>query len=127
MKLVHIYMIRHKTFLVKIVTVIRAVQFYIDYTRLPPDLVDITDSVTNGVPKGFTTGPLPLQYLAWFRVTHLMQPFWRAHMTLTRYHIPHVITLWNQLLAHFHTFYPDNIDPLLLLPSMNEPGLDENS
>jgi len=48
-------------------------------------------------------------------------------MTITRYRIPHVITLWNQLLAHFNTFYPVNIDPLLLLPSLNEPGLDENS
>ena len=101
--------------------------FFFDYTQSPPDLVDITDSVSNGVPNWFSTSPLPVQYLAWFRVSHLMQHFWKAHITTTCYHIPHVITLWNQLLVHFNTFYPVHTDPLLLLPGLNEPGLNENS
>jgi len=51
--------------------------FFLDYTRLPPDLVDITDSVTNGVPKGLRLVHFHYNTSAWFRVTHLMQPFWR--------------------------------------------------
>ena len=104
--------------------------FFFDYTTSPPDLVDIENSVTNGIPNWFLTGPIPLKYLSWFKVLNLMQGYWNSHMSTRRYHMQDVIILWGQLFSYFNTSYPIDMtrfDPLLLLPSLNEPALKMSS
>jgi len=104
--------------------------FFLDNTKSPAGVIDVQDTINQGVPKWFSTSPISLKHLAWLKVLHLMQPFWKSRMSANRYHIHEVITLWDLLLTQFHWTYPVGyvlIDPLLLLPSYNEPGLNSSS
>jgi len=80
--------------------------------------------MNGGVPNWFATSPISLKNLAWFRVLLQMQPCWKSKTTTNRYHIPQLIALWDQLLWRFPSFY---VDPLLLLPSLSEPGINKTS
>ena len=97
---------------------------FLDYSQSPAQVIDVTESMIGGVPNWFATSPISLKNLAWFRVLLQMQPYWKSKTTTNRYHIPQLIALWDQLLWSFPSFH---VDPLLLLSSLNEPGVNKTS
>jgi len=101
--------------------------FFWDMTKSPAEVIDVQDTINQGIPNWFSTSPISLKHLSWLTVLKLMQSFWQSRRTTNCYHIHQVVTLWDLMLVEFPWNYPVHIDPLLLIPGYNEPGVVSSS